>query len=149
MESKPNDLCRSHDDLGQVPQLVAGSGQSPLVPPGHNPRGVAHAAGTSAPPSSETRTPICTYAACGSTRPPFAVLLEAQQLAECGVLLSVAVGVQAEDGRLGGWVRVREPQPQPTVGLRAVTPHRDIVRHAGVARSERGCAPSRTWASRT
>jgi hypothetical protein len=70
----------------------------------------------------------------------FAMLLEAQQLDECGVLLSVADGVQAEDGRLGGWVQVREPQPQPqpqpTVGLRAVTPHRDVVRHAGVARSE-------------
>ena len=43
LESKPNDLCRSQDDLGQVPQVVAGSGQSPLVPPvttpGCRPRG--------------------------------------------------------------------------------------------------------------
>jgi hypothetical protein len=64
------------------------------------------------------------------------VLLEAQQLAECGVLLPVADGVQAEDGRLGGWVEVGEPQPQRTVGLRVVTPHRDVVRHAGVARRQ-------------
>ena len=54
----------------------------------------------------------------------FAMLLEAQQLAECGVLLSVADGVQAEDGRRGGWVQVREPQPQPQPQRSASGPSR-------------------------